>query len=99
MNGLLPFLSEEALDAAAVEKVRKEILRRIPKGTSPGEFFGGLVRRAVDEVLTLQSMRYRIDQLAAPEQTYIGTRVEILVREALDVGIGLRSDTLIAGEE
>jgi hypothetical protein len=99
MRGLPPGTERERQDHEAISKVKSELIRRFPKGVSSRDFFGGLVRRAIDEVLTMQTMRYRIDQLAPPEQTYIGTRVEILVREALDVGFGTRSDTLIAGEE
>lgn len=99
MVGRTPGKTRDEQDAAAIKRVKTEVLRRIPRGVSPGDFFGGLIRRAIDEVLTLQSMRYTIGQLAAPEQTYIGTRVEILVREALDVGIGRHADALIAGEE
>ena len=86
-------------DTAPIAMVRAEILRRIPKGTSPGDFFTGVLRRAIDEILTLNLRRFEIKQLDAPEQTYIGTRSEILVREGLDVGIGTRADTLIAGHE
>lgn len=94
-----PTGTRDDADAAAITAVRAEILRRIPKGTVPGDFFTGVLRRAIDEILTLNLRRFEISQLDAPEQTYIGTRSEILVREGLDVGIGTRADTLIAGHE
>jgi len=99
MPGPSPKVQRDAADAAAIASVTSEILERIPRGTTPTEFFGGLIRRAIDEILTLNSKRYRIEQLDAPEQTYIGTRAEILVKEALDVGNGLRADALIAEHE
>ena len=62
-------------------------------------FFGGVIRRAIDEVLSLGEKRFSIEQLDSPEKTYVGTRVEMLVRDALDVGRGTRADALIAGHE
>ena len=90
---------DRAADQRAIVAVRAEILSRIPKGTTVGDFFTDLVRRAIDEVLTVSPKRFAISHLDAPEQTYIGTRSEILVRDALDVGVGLRADALIAGYE
>lgn len=99
MPGLPDVTNLNQPDAAAIEEVRAEILRRIPRRVTPEAFFTGLVRRAIDEILTLSPRRFRQDDLDAPEQTYIGTRSEILIREALDVGIGTRADTIIAGHE
>jgi hypothetical protein len=85
---------------AKILAVRAEILLRIARArVTPAEFFGGLIRRATDEVLTLNKKRWSTSQLESPEKTYIGTRVEILAREALDVGAGKRADTVIAGQE
>lgn len=99
MAGLLELAERDQRDAQAIETVKAEILRRIPRGIGPAEFFTKLVRRAIDEILTLSPLRYNPSELDAPEQTYIGTRSEILIREALDVGVGARADTIIAGHE
>ncbi len=96
MPGLPPGNARDIADEVARATVEKEILRRIPKGQTKEQFFGDLIRRAIDEVLTLNPKRFRINQLESPEKTYIGTRVEILVRELLDVGSGKRADALIA---
>lgn len=86
-------------EAQAVTQVSNEIIRRLPKGTTPENLFASLVRKAIDEVLMLHPKRYSIRQLDAPEQTYIGTRVEILVKEALDLATGQHADANIAGHE
>ena len=65
-------------------------MRRIPAGETPVHFFGWLVRRAIDEILMLRPRQYLVEHLSAPEQTYIGMRVEILVKEGLDLGTGRR---------
>lgn len=87
-------------DAATLVGIREEIdarLRRLK--TSREFFFGTVIRRAIDEVLSLGEKRFSIEQLDSPEKTYIGTRVEMLVRDALDVGRGSRADASIAGHE
>lgn len=99
MTGLEENSARDRDDARTVEEGRADVLRRMPRGVSAQSFFGGLIRRAIDEVLTQQSMRYTIDQLDPPEQTYIGTRVEILVREGLDLAIGERADAIIADRD
>ena len=43
--------------------------------------FGAAIRRSLDEVVDGQRTgRYSIDELSKVEKTYIGTKVEILVR-------------------
>ena len=99
MLGPPPSLSRDEVDQKAIAEVLKEIRRRIPKDRSPGAFFSDLVRQAIDEVLSLTPRRFALEHMAAPEQTYIGIRTEILIREALDVGAGKRADVQIAGHE
>ncbi|MDB4889967.1 MAG: naeIR [Gemmatimonadetes bacterium] len=100
MTGLPPSTIESDTDAVAVAEVRAEIFARIRRlGVSPREFFGDVIRRAIDEVLSLGAKRYSIKQLDPPEQAYIGMRVEMLVRDGLDVGKGIQADALIAGHE
>lgn len=58
------------------------------------------LRRALDEVIDGQRTgRYSIDQLEKTEKTYIGTKVEILLRHALGLNRGAKLDNLIAGYE
>ncbi|MCO4098991.1 NaeI family type II restriction endonuclease [Gemmatimonas sp.] len=87
-------------DFRAIVEVRNEIDARLRKQSTTREaFFGGLIRRAIDEVLSLGEKRFSIEQLESPEKTYVGTRVEMLVRDELDVGRGSRADAQIAGHE
>ena len=90
----------DAADFLAIQRVRDEIDNRLRKLRTTREvFFGGVIRRAIDEVLSLGEKRFSIEQLDSPEKTYIGTRVEMLVRDALDVGRGAHADALIAEHE
>lgn len=86
--------------ARVIAEVRHDIERnRIPKGVTPAEFFGALVRRAIDEVVSLRPGRWAVSQLDKTEKTYIGTRSEILVRDALDAGFGTTADIVLAGHD
>src|SRR5687767_1791741 len=87
-------------DLERIKVVRNEILRRIKRlKQTPIEFFGDIIRRAQDEVFSMGLKRYSVEQLDTQEKIYIGKRVEILIRDRLDVGIGERSDALIDGVE
>ncbi len=88
-----------AEDRNVIFAVEREILARLPTGSTPAEYFGELARRAIDEVLSLGAKRHSVDQLSAPEQTYIGTRLEILVRDSLDFAPGKRADARVAEHE
>jgi len=58
------------------------------------------IRAALDEVIDgARTGRYSIKQLEKTESTYIGTKVEILLRHALEFPRGKRLDNLIAGHE
>lgn len=95
-----PIQLQSESDKRAVADVHSEVLGRIRKaGVTPVEFFGDVIRRAIDEVLSLGSKRFSIKQLDPPEQAYIGMRVEMLVRDGLDVGKGITADAFIAGHE
>lgn len=69
-------------------------------GLSVSEFFAKHTRQALDEVINgPRTGRWTIDQLSKTEKTYVGTKVEILIRAALGVPFGVRSDCLINGIE
>lgn len=58
------------------------------------------LRRALDEVIDgPRTGRYSIEQLEKTEKTYIGTKVEILLRHALQLERGKKLDNQIAGHE
>lgn len=62
--------------------------------------FGQAIRRAFDEVIDMpRTKRWSLTQLEKTEKTYIGTKVEILVRYSLSLPKGKRLDLLIDGTE
>jgi hypothetical protein len=62
--------------------------------------FARAIRKAIDEVIDgARTGRYLYSQLETQEKTYVGTRIEIVVRTELDLDFGRRLDTEIAGQE
>jgi hypothetical protein len=62
-------------------------------GVTLPELFGKCVRQALDEVIDgPRTGRWSIDQLDTTEQSYIGTKVEIIVRTELGAEKGERAD-------
>ena len=58
------------------------------------------LRQSFDEVIDGQRTgRFRLEQLEKTEKTYIGTKVEIVIRSELDLERGSKLDNLIAGHE
>ena len=65
-----------------------------------GTLIGGGLRRSFDEVIDgPRTGRFRIEQLEKTEKTYIGTKVEIVIRNELELPRGQTLDNLIAGVE
>ncbi|MFF7181706.1 NaeI family type II restriction endonuclease [Streptomyces sp. NPDC008121] len=61
---------------------------------------GACLRQAIDEVLDGQRTgRFDVDDLEKTEKTYLGTKVEIIIRSALGLKKGPRMDYLIQGRE
>src|SRR5687767_8578366 len=93
------------LDALAEEETLSRIaafltLQARKAKLSVPEFFTRQVRQSLDEVVDgPRTGRWTIDQLSKTEKTYIGTKVEILIRAALGVAGGSHSDCLIDGIE
>jgi hypothetical protein len=64
------------------------------------ERFGSILRQSIDEVLDGQRTgRYDIDLAEKTEKTYLGTKVEIVVRAAFELPRGKRMDYTVAGHE
>src|SRR5216684_4038154 len=62
------------------------------------EVFGAAIRRAIDEVLDgPRTGRFLVSQLEATEKTYIGTKIEIVVRSSLGLKREGPLDTLVVG--
>jgi hypothetical protein len=61
---------------------------------------GRAIRKSFDEVIDApRTGRYRVEQLEKTEKTYIGTKVEIVLRTELGLERGKRLDNLILGHE
>lgn len=72
-------------------------LRRVPNLSS---IIGEGLRKSFDEVIDCpRTGRYRIEDLEKTEKTYIGTKVEIVLRNELELIRGNILDNLIAGHE
>jgi hypothetical protein len=68
------------------------------KTTDPAALFAKAIRQALDEVIDGgRTGRWAITQLEKTEKTYIGTKIEILVRTALELPREKPLDTVIAG--
>lgn len=85
--------ADPALDevVAAIEAKGKGALERR---------FGEILRRSIDEILDgRRTMRFDFSRVSTPEKSYLGAKVEIIARSALDLGYGTNLDYLIAGHE
>lgn len=61
---------------------------------------GRAIRKSFDEVIDgPRTGRYRIEQLEKTEKTYIGTKIEIVLRNELGLERGKVLDNLVAGHE
>ena len=64
----------------------------------PERLFGGAVRQSIDEVLDgPRTGRWGFEQLEKTEKTYVGTKIEIVVRSALELERGPVLDLEIEG--
>ncbi|MGI8829803.1 MAG: NaeI family type II restriction endonuclease [Candidatus Limnocylindria bacterium] len=67
---------------------------------APEVFFAQLVRKGIDEVLDgPRTGRWDFGQLEKTERTYVGTKLEIMIRSALGLERGETMDLVIAGHE
>jgi hypothetical protein len=65
----------------------------------PPEFFGRIIRQSIDEVLDgPRTGRWSFDQLEKTEKTYVGTKLEIVLRIALELQHAGLMDLEIVGE-
>ncbi|MHB9753565.1 NaeI family type II restriction endonuclease [Streptomyces sp. BYX5S] len=77
-----------------------EVLTWFKKQTNLEERFGYVFRQSIDEVLDGQRTgRFDINQAEKTEKTYLGTKVEIILRSEFSLPRGERMDNLIAGHE
>lgn len=77
-------------DYVTIQHVATAILQRAGGADRLRAEFPGLIRRAIDEVIdTPRTKRLKLAQLEKTEKTYIGTKVEILLRDFLGLPKGL----------
>ena len=84
---------------AEVAEFRVESRLRALAGKDPAMKFGRAIRQAIDEVLDgPRTGRCSLTELAKTEKTYVGTKVEIIVRTALGLEQGPILDLEIEGQ-
>ena len=67
---------------------------------TPESFWNTLIRKGIDEVIDgPRTGRWRFEELEKTEKTYIGTKMEILVRSEFELERGRRTDLLVRGHE
>jgi hypothetical protein len=87
-------------DAELVAKIEAAIYRGSKGAERFKEYMPTLLRRATDEVIDGPGTgRFTIDELEKTEKTYLGTKVEILLRTWLELPKGKVLDLLIDGIE
>lgn len=77
-------------DYIIIQHVAAAILQRAGGADRLRAEFPRLIRRAIDEVIdTPRTKRLKLAQLEKTEKTYIGTKIEILLRDFLDLPKGI----------
>jgi Restriction endonuclease NaeI len=86
-------------DFAILYPISEEILRRAGSASKLRDVLGTALRQAIDEIIdTPRTQRCAFKDLAKTEKTYLGTRVEILLRDFLRLPVGKR-DLVILGTD
>ncbi|WP_282202113.1 NaeI family type II restriction endonuclease [Kitasatospora fiedleri] len=92
----VPVLTRSRSEAARIETVAAELRALDPRG----ERIAGALRTAMDEILDGQHTgRYQLSQLHRSEKSYLGTKVEIVLANALGLEPGEQMDLSVAGCE
>jgi len=87
-------------DYELMQRLEKAILRHAGGYEKFSIEIPQLLRQAIDEVIdSSRSKRFTLDELEKTEKTYIGTKVEILLRNHLDIEKGKILDLSIDGIE
>lgn len=81
-----------------LSRLGREVERLLGGRASAAEWFPGMLRKVVDDVVdTVNTRRRSYGELEKTEKTYLGTRVEILMRARMQVPKGVL-DFIIGGE-
>jgi hypothetical protein len=101
MTILMPLrLAESHVDYALLTRIEAAIYAATGGREKFAEVIPAMLRQAIDEVIdTARSKRFTLAELEKTEKTYLGTKVEILLRNELDVGRGAHMDLIIDGVE
>jgi hypothetical protein len=100
MLELLPVESEESLDQPLEEVLDwlQDYPRRAKERLDLEATFSRAIRQAIDQVIDgSRTGRYRYEELEQQEKSYIGTRIEIVVRTKFELEREGKLDTVIAG--
>ncbi len=93
-------LNDDHIDYAILTLLESAILRHAGGWDAFRRDIPKLLRQAIDEVIDApRSKRFTVAELEKTEKTYIGTKVEILLRNHLGVERGEVMDLLIDGME
>jgi hypothetical protein len=91
-------MSPEEEEAALTEVERFIRAQCKSARRSPTELFASAIRNAIDEVVDgPRTGRWSLDALSNPEKTYVGIKLEIIVKAALGVPGSTEQDAEIAG--
>jgi len=98
---ILPLrLSESHVDYALLTRLEAAIHAGAGGKDKFKEAIPAMLRQAIDEVIdTARSKRFTLSELEKTEKTYLGTKVEILLRNALGAERGRHMDLTIDGVE
>lgn len=101
MTILLPLrLPESHRDYTLLTRLENEIYRCAGGKAKFEQDIPPLLRQAIDEVIdTARSKRFTLQELDKTEKTYLGTKVEILLRNLLGLDRGSTLDLLVDGVE
>ncbi len=101
MRKVIPpsIVDEQHVDFPLLSSLADEIFRRAGGSRGFRQAIPGLLREVIDDVIqTPRTGRLSYDELEKTEKTYIGTRVEIMLRSALDLPKG-KLDTVLLGTD
>ncbi len=101
MTILFPLrLAESHCDYALLTRLERAIYAGAGGKAKFEEDIPALLRQAIDEVIDpARSKRFTLDEIQSTEKTYLGTKIEILLRNALGLEFGEEMDLLIDGVE
>jgi hypothetical protein len=101
MTIILPLgLAESHADYALLTRLQQSMYASAGGRERFEEDIPAMLRQAIDEVIdTARSKRFTLSEIEKTEKTYLGTKIEILLRNTLGVERGAHMDLIIDGVE